>query len=112
MRGDHLQNRPLNTAITAQDKIWKTIRNLREFTLHEVSILTEVQPKNIGAYISALARAEYVRRIGLRKEAPGPRHKLWRLIKNTGPKTPKLRRCLLDPNLNTLTEVKDCVPVD
>jgi hypothetical protein len=97
--------------MTAQDKIWKCIRSLREFTLREVSTLSGVPLRNILTYTSALARADYINRAGLRKEHPG-RHKLWRLIKNTGPKTPKLRRCLLDPNINTLTEVKDCVRVD
>ena len=100
--------------MTAQDRVWKVVRNLRDFTIYEVVELTGIPYKNISVYISALAKAGYIRRIGLRKERPGsaPRSKVWKLIKNTGPKAPLLRRCLLDRNLNELTEVKDCVSVD
>ncbi len=100
--------------MTAQDKVWRQLRNLRKFTIYEVAELTGLPYRNISVYISALSRAEYIRLIGLRKERPGsaPRSKVWMLVKNTGPKTPVLRRCLLDPNLNKLTEVKDCVSVD
>lgn len=98
--------------ITSQDKIWKVIRNLRETTQHEISTLTGIPLKNVSVYVSALTRAGYLRRVGLRKEGPGPRHKLWRIVKNTGPGAPKLRRCLLDPNLNIITEVTDHVRVD
>ncbi|MBI5056960.1 MAG: hypothetical protein HZB61_10140 [Nitrospirae bacterium] len=99
---------------TAQDVIWKTIRIVRDFTIHDIQIITGLPRGSISVYVSSLSRAEYIRRVGLRKDCPGfaPRSKVWRLIKNTGPKAPLLRRCLLDPNLNTLTEVKDCVPVD
>ncbi|RJQ21990.1 MAG: hypothetical protein C4560_02915 [Nitrospiraceae bacterium] len=99
---------------TAQDIIWKTIRILRDFTIHEVEATAKLPYKSISVYIAALSRAGYILKVGLRKDGSGsaPRSKVWRIVKNTGPKAPVLRRCLLDPNLNTLTEVKDCVPVD
>lgn len=99
---------------TAQEVIWKTIRIVRDFTLYDIQTLSGIPHRNARAYIAALSKAGYISRIGLRKDGAGsaPRSKVWRLIKNTGPKAPLLRRCLLDPNLNTLTEVKDCVPVD
>ncbi len=100
--------------MTAQDKIWKVIRSISSFTIYEIVELTGLPYKHISVYMAVLSRSGYVRKIGLRKERPGsaPRSKLWQLVKNTGPKAPLIRHCLLDRNLNELTEVKDCVKVD
>jgi len=87
--------------MTIQEKIWKVIRGLNQFTVEEVAILVEGNPKYVGVYLSSLVYAGYIRKTGRRRE--GKRSKpLYRLIKNTGPKAPKIRRNVYDPNLNLM----------
>jgi hypothetical protein len=94
--------------MTLQEKIWKVIRGLNsEFTVEEVAILVEGDSKYVGVYISTLVHAGYIRKTGRRRE--GKRSQpLYRLIKNTGPKAPKIRRYVYDPNLNQLMGGGEC----
>ena len=89
-----------------REKVWKVIRGLIEFTYEEVTILTENQHQAVSKYLLQLYHAGYIRRTGIRKEADGRRKHVWRIVKNTGPKAPYPCRCLYDPNLNDIAEVK------
>lgn len=94
--------------MTAQEKIWKVIRGLNsEFTVDDVMVITEEKRSTVSVYLSVLLRAGYLRKTGTRRTVRGGGQSLYRLIKNTGPKPPMQRRCLYDPNLDNLTEVKD-----
>lgn len=93
------------TGITVQERIWKIMRGLSDFTVADIIILTELPSDSIRAYMALLAGAGYIRHIGSRKEGVGGPKKVWKLIKNTGPKPPAQRRCLYDANTNGLTEV-------
>jgi hypothetical protein len=90
----------------AQERVWKLIRIIPEFNFRELAVLTELQLQTVSSYLLILWRAGYIRPAGNRKTANGKRHKVWRLVKNTGPKTPYPCRCLYDPNLDDLAEVK------
>lgn len=94
--------------MTAQDKIWKVMRGLgQEFTVEDVMVLTQEKYSTISAYISVLKKAGYIRKTGIRRSHKGGGQSLYKLVKNTGPKAPLQRRCLYDPNIDSLSEVKD-----
>jgi len=95
-----------------RDKIWKTIRVLREFSVEEVAILIDVDNSVVSRYVYQLFQAGYVRVGGMRKEVDGRKRRKWQLVKNTGPKAPVPCRCIYDPNIDDATvtestEVKD-----
>ncbi len=91
--------------MTSQEKIWKMFRGLNEFTVEEVQVLTGANANTVICFIHLLSKAGYLREIGRRKSVKGWSQKVWKLIKNTGPKCPVQRRCLYDPNLERLMEV-------
>lgn len=92
-----------------REKIWKTIRALREFSVEEVAILVGVDSSAVSQYVYRLYQAGYVRVGGMRKEADGRKRRKWNLAKNTGPKAPVPCRCIYDPNIDdaTVSEGKD-----
>jgi len=93
--------------MTLQEKIWMVIRGLNsEFTVEDVTVLVEGNQKAVGVYISILKHSGYIRKVGLRR-FNGRSHPLYRLVRNTGPKPPVVRRCVYDPNLDQLREVGD-----
>ncbi len=94
--------------MTSQDRIWKVIRGLGDFTIEDLIVLAEERSKStVRVYLSVLIKTGYVRKTGKLKHPHigGPRA-IYRLIKNTGPKAPVQTRCIYDPNLNALAEVK------
>lgn len=94
--------------MTAQEKIWKVIRGLNnEFTVEDVMTLTEEKYTTVSVYLSVLLRAGYLRKTGARRTPRGRGQNVYRLIKNTGPRPPLQRRCLYDPNIDGLAEVRD-----
>lgn len=100
----------LSSRKNSRDKIWKVIRALREFSIDEVATLTELTPAIVSVYVHQLLNAGYIRQAGIRKEANG-RKRLYRLAKNTGPRSPIPCRCIYDPNIDDAAiadqEVKD-----
>ncbi len=92
---------------TVREKLWKAIRGLTEFTTDEIAILTEAPHQAASRYVFLLYQSGYIRQAGTRKEADGRKRRVWRLRKNTGPKAPTPCRCLYDPNIDDLAEVKD-----
>ncbi|KAF0145075.1 MAG: hypothetical protein FD156_1186 [Nitrospirae bacterium] len=108
-----LNNRPRKKeteSLRNREKIWKVIRVLREFSVEEVSTLTELIYKVVSGYVFHLYNAGYVRQAGKRKEGDGRNRVLWRIAKNTGPKAPVICRCLYDPNIDNLMQLKDDKP--
>ncbi|MEJ5227219.1 helix-turn-helix domain-containing protein [Thermodesulfovibrio sp.] len=90
--------------MTEQEKIWKVIRGLNsEFTIDEIAVLTGVKQSTVRAYLTILVSVGYIRKTSSQKlPAKGRPKDVYRLIKNTGPKAPMLRRCLYDPNTEGL----------
>jgi hypothetical protein len=94
-------------ARSAQQKVWAVIRGLREFGFEEVSMLADLPYKAVSSYLKSLYLAGYIRQVGKRKEADGRRKNIWRLARNSGPRAPIPCKCLYDPNIDDLAEVKD-----
>lgn len=88
--------------MTAQEKAWKVIRGLGEFSMAEVVVLTEANGPAVMGYIGQLRKCGYVRMTGKRKGPNGKREKVFRLIKNTGPMPPRWTGALFDPNTNSI----------
>ncbi len=87
--------------MTAQEKIWKIIRGLGEFTTEDVVVLTELQWATVSVYLSTIHKAGYLRITGKRGHQA-----VYRIIKNTGPKAPIQRRCLYDPNTKKMIYIE------
>jgi hypothetical protein len=94
------------TELSVHEKVWKVIRNLRDFTYDDVCALTGVTYGRVTTYLLTLYQAGYIRLAGKRTEGDGRRKNIWRLVKSTGPKPPLLKRCLYDPNSECVSELK------
>ena len=84
--------------------IWAAMRGLKTFTAvdlaaHATTETVGVSPEGARAYASALMEAGYLR--VERKAVPGKHDAIYRLIKNTGPMPPMLRRVEAVVDLNT-----------
>jgi len=96
-----------------RDKVWKVIRGLvGGFSYDEVTMLTEAPYQSVSKYLIQLYHAGYIRPAGKREEADGRKKVVWRLVKNTGPKAPVPCRCLYDPNIDGLAEVKNSLSLN
>ncbi len=76
-------------------KIWEAIRGLGKFTAFDVCQISGANYPNVKRYLITLEHAGYVKVIG-----KSGKWKIYRLIKNTGPKAPVQKdiRFLWDPN--------------
>lgn len=109
------QPRPFDGARTPELNMWTAIRRLKEFTptdiaSHSTTPEVEVTAAEAATYVRALLAAGYVR---VRERAiPGRREARYRLIRDTGPQAPVVRRVqvLCDPNERVLTAVGYGVP--
>lgn len=90
----------------SRDRIWKIIRGLGEFTVSEVTVLTEEKASTVGFYVSLLGKAGYIKKSGTRRFSPkGAPEKIWRLIRDTGPMAPQEKHCLYDANTGEMRSV-------
>lgn len=88
----------------ARARAWTSMRVLTRcqgnFTLPDLVATAAIAESNARHYLRALDRGGYLRR--LRKPEPGRAsgHALWRLIRDTGPVAPRVRRDgeICDPN--------------
>jgi len=87
--------------MTAQEKIWKVIRGLGEFTVDDVVILTGLQRTTVSVYLSTIHKAGY-----LRISAKKGYYAVYRIVRNTGAKAPLQRRCVYDPNTKETLLIK------
>ncbi len=78
------------------EKLWRTIRVLRTFTLHDMEVITGVSAPAVRTYVSLLKAGGYLRVTAV-KTHRGPRN-TYALTKDTGAKAPTVRTCLYDPN--------------
>jgi predicted transcriptional regulator len=82
--------------------IWRTMRALKRFTTDELAAVAsenaeqvEISVETCRQHLGALVRAGYVRA----KRAPGGNHKIYELVRNTGPLPPTLSHAVFDRNL-------------
>jgi hypothetical protein len=90
---------------------WRVMRKLTSFTPTDVAAHATTDSCGVGVkdardYCQLLMRAGYLRAI--RKALPGKRDAVYRLIKDTGPLAPRLRRvrAVEDRNQRTLTHIE------
>lgn len=100
---------------TADLNMWTTMRGLREFAPTDVAVHSDTpdQPVTVATattYCRALLTAGYV--TVRSKAVPGRREARYRLVRDTGPLAPVVRRvlALCDPNERVLTPVGFGVP--
>ncbi len=79
-----------------RNRIWRSMRMLRVFTYGDLEAVTGTSQRNLRNYVGALHRAEY-----LRRQVGKDRRVAWTLLRETGPKAPKVLRdwTVWDPNL-------------
>lgn len=90
---------------TARYRAWQTMRLMRKagraWTVRELAALAEAGKRGINVYVRGLARHGYLQQAAGPAGGPGAAGASWRLVRDTGPMAPRLRRDggLLDPNL-------------
>jgi len=84
----------------ARDRMWQSMRILREFTAHDLEATAEAGHSNAKQYLLGLEAAGYLRRIRRTNFQRGGPQTAWRLIRDTGPKAPRLQSdgTTYDPN--------------
>jgi predicted HTH transcriptional regulator len=81
-------------------KIWRTMRALGAFTTNELETISGASRTYILLYVRVLKSAGYLRREHKQKTGThSGSFWVYRLIRNTGPKTPIVRAVIYDPNL-------------
>ena len=78
------------------EKVWRTIRALRTFTLDDLQTITGVSRESIKGYVALLKAGGYLR-VTKTKGEVGRRY-TYMLAKDTGTLAPTMRTCLYDPN--------------
>ena len=88
----------------ARDRAWQSMRILRQFTSADLVATAEIGTDNARCYIRGLRRAGYL--IVTRKKQEGKKsgHEVYRLVRNTGPKAPRLQSDgnTYDPNTHEI----------
>lgn len=97
---------------TPENNMWTAMRGLKQFTAQDISLTathgqTEVSELMAKRYIRSLLEAGYLK--VLRREIPGRRRARYRLLKDTGPYGPCIKRveALADPNCEALTVLRE-----
>jgi hypothetical protein len=90
--------------------LWRAMRMLQGFSpvdlaAHAATPTVAVSPEDAAAYCQTLTRAGYLRVV--RKAAPPLRPAIYRLVRNTGPLPPVLRRvrAVIDGNTGQIVHV-------
>lgn len=80
---------------TTRARLWQAMRILRRFTVGELQVTSECHPPVARMYLCGLARCGYVKPLAGRGPAAS-----YQLLKNTGPRYPRIGRdgTLYDPN--------------
>jgi len=71
-----------------RQKMWASMRVLASWTNSHIATVTEAPEASIRRYVVRLAAAGYLREVG-KQNAGKKREKVWRLVRNTGPKAPR-----------------------
>lgn len=97
-QGQH--HRVWNRQPVARDRAWQSMRHLHLFTVGDIVSTAEMGMDNAKKYIRGLKEAGYL--ITVKEKSNGHKNGLavYRLIRNTGPKAPRLQsnNKTFDPN--------------
>lgn len=82
---------------SGQHRIWTTMRVMRRFTQLDLVAPSSAARRTVKDYVLRLCRAEYL----TRTELPHNQPHIYRLVRDTGPYAPVLRRdgTVFDPNI-------------
>ena len=84
----------------ARDRAWQSMRILRRFTMPQLVATAEITIDNARKYCNGLERAGFLRLTTPRNSGVRGGHKTYLLIRDPGPKSPRLRTngITYDPN--------------
>jgi hypothetical protein len=109
-RGPRNSPTPRRQANTLRTRLWAAMRIRGKFTIGDLlDLAAQGDGSYSGAqkYVTALARAGYLRQLPIREQGTAPTsngHRRWTLIDNTGPAAPVVRPArgeVWDPNTQT-----------
>lgn len=76
--------------LQARQRIWKSMRMLRQFTVADLEATAEAERSHIGHYLRALTAAQYVQCEQPVQSGKRGGHATYRLLRSTGPVAPRL----------------------
>ncbi len=85
----------MKQANTSSERMWRTIRALRTFTLDELLSIAQVSVAQVWSYLSLLHTGGYLKITTSKWDG---RKRVYKLIKDTGARHPAERTCLYDQN--------------
>lgn len=97
-RGGTTGLKKIRSGMNGQQLIWNALRINRKLTVGTAEAVTKINPRTIYRYLNDLEKAGYVKcqrheRVGSNVDRMGVQN-IWKLIRETGPKAPILRRGL------------------
>lgn len=99
---DGMRKRAPMGAGIARQRMWNSMRRLRQFSVAEIVATAEVSTSNAGVYTRRLAREGYLRVATPKREGVVGGHTVYALVRDTGPYAPRIAKDRLrDPNLET-----------
>lgn len=87
---------------TGSERMWLIARKMTHFTVGDLEQLAEVRYATAYKFLYVLEKAGYLKK-EVRKGGPGGRRGgvKWQLIKDTGPKAPRLDQIIIVKDSNT-----------
>ena len=76
----------------ARDRIWASMRIMVRFSIPELVATAETTKANAAKYVRGLAHAGYLRVVAPKRNGAKGGHAVYQLIRNTGPRAPRLTR--------------------
>lgn len=98
----------LGRADLGRQKMWQSMRILVVFSVPDLISTAEVVPNTARKFTQALERFEYLTQARANVSGRKGSFAVWRLVKNTGPYAPVIRRegrGIYDPNLDKEIEI-------
>lgn len=83
--------RVFNRQPRARDRAWQSMRILRLFSLPDLVATAEIRRDNAMKYISGLVKSGYLKLARARDSGRKNGHAHYRLVRDTGPKAPRLQ---------------------
>lgn len=104
MSGVQGMHRSAESRRTARDRIWQSMRILRQFRLPDLVATSEAGENNCLKYTRALCAAGIVRVVQPKASGIKGGHIAFSLVRDLGPKAPRLRSdgTTYDPNSQTV----------
>lgn len=75
----------------ARDRAWQSIRIMRCFALPDLVATAEIGEDNAKKFVRGLERAGYLKRVQEKRNGHKGGHVVYRLVRDTGPHTPRLQ---------------------